>query len=81
MIKSSLSGIKQEVQQEMKILKSDLQITFEDKIQKTITELKTDVFKKLDEFRTDLQKVENLLNTYVSNQTNEVSQNLKSKIL
>ena len=80
MIKSSLCGIKQEVQQEMKILKSDLQTTLDDKIQKTTTELKTDVAKKLDEFRTDLQKDENLLNTDVSNQTSEVSQDLKSKI-
>ena len=80
MIKSSLSGFKQEVHQDMKILKNDLQTTFDDKIQKTTTELKTDVSKKLDEFRTDLQKDENLLKNDVSNQTSEVSQDLKSKI-
>ena len=80
MIKSSLSGFKQEVQQEIKILKNDLQTTFENKIQKTTTELQTDVAKKLDEFRTDFQKDENLLKTDVSNQTSEVSQDLKSKI-
>ena len=80
MIKSSLSGLKQEVQQDMKILKNDLQTTFEDKIQKTTTELHTDVAKKLDEFRAVFQKDENLLKTDVSNQTSEVSQELKSKI-
>ena len=80
MVKSSLSGLRQEVQQDMKILKNDLQTTFDDKIQKTATELKTDVAKKLDEFRTYLQKDENLLDTDVSNQTSEVSQDLKSKI-
>ena len=80
MIKSSLSGIKQEVQQEMKILKSDLQKALDDKIQKTTTELQTDVAKKLVEFRTDLQKDENLLKIDVLNQTSEVSQDLKSKI-
>ena len=78
MVKSSLSGFKQEVQQYMKSLKIDLQITFDDKIKKTVTELKTDVTQKIDESTTDLQKDENLLKNDVSNQTSEVSQDLKS---
>ena len=64
----------------MKILKNDLQTTFDDKIQKATTEIQTDVNKKLDEFKPEPQKDENWLKNDVSNQTSEVSQDLKSNI-
>ena len=79
MIKSSLSGFKQEALQYKKTLKIDLQITLDDKILKITTELKTDVAQKADESTTDSQKDEK--KTDVSNQTSEVIQDLKSKIL